>query len=187
MLEFIWVGLFFGNASDIQEWLLLFFGCVFPDRWGGIAAIMWSLWKNRNQVVWENKRALANFVASVMSLLQAWLQVNVRDAEKHNSYGPEFQSPIWVKPDVGWFKINVDAAVFEFDGAVSAAVRNWNGLFMGGFVRRHQGVIDPTVLELLTIREALSWLKERNKSYYIVESYCLMVVTWIKEVAKRFY
>lgn len=49
-------------------------------------------------------------------------------------------------------------------------------MFIGGFVRRHEGITNPIVLELLAIKEALSRLKERNKSCYIIESECLLAV-----------
>ena len=45
-----------------------------------------------------------------------------------------YQSDKWIKSDMVRTKINVDAAIFTNFGAVSAVLRNWNGLFLGGYV-----------------------------------------------------
>lgn len=53
------------------------------------------------------------------------------------------------------------------------------GRFIGAQVQKVQGIIDPTILEAMAIREALSWIKERSRSSCIVESDCTNVVSAI--------
>ena len=39
-----------------------------------------------------------------------------------------YQSDKWIKSDMVWTKINVDAAIFTNFEAVSIVLRKWNGL-----------------------------------------------------------
>lgn len=40
---------------------------------------------------------------------------------------------------------------------------------------------DPTNLELVAIREALMWIKDRRRPNVVIESDCLVVVEWIRK------
>lgn len=66
--------------------------------------------------------------------------------------------------------------VFEGSGACSAVMRDDQGRFFGGYTLKCDGIVDSFLLEVMAIRQALSWVKARNKSQFIVELDCLFAV-----------
>lgn len=74
-------------------------------------------------------------------------------------------------------KINVDVAVSGDGGGCSAVMRDEVGRFVGEYFKKVEHVVDPLLLELYGIREALMWLKDLHRSYTIVESDCFLAVT----------
>jgi ribonuclease HI len=66
--------------------------------------------------------------------------------------------PGWTPPPVNCVKIKVDGAVLNSAnmGAYSAICRDEHGTFVGASVVSCEGVTDPTVLESLACRKALS-------------------------------
>uniref|UniRef100_A0A2C9W1S3 RNase H type-1 domain-containing protein n=1 Tax=Manihot esculenta TaxID=3983 RepID=A0A2C9W1S3_MANES len=82
----------------------------------------------------------------------------------------------WKKSNASWTKANVDAAVFESKGAVGTVFRDNECRFVGRYSKIFKGISDPTLLEILAIRESLSWLKNRGRSKVIIESDCQVAV-----------
>ena len=124
-------------------------------------------------MVWSQKYSSIRFVVcSAFSFLHSWR--NARDFRPLCRSGQFSDNPYckWKKPNAGWTKANVDAAVFESKGAVGAVFRDDEGRFVGGYSKIFEGIFDPTLLEMLAIRESLSWLKNHGRSKIIVESNC---------------
>lgn len=77
--------------------------------------VAWSIWYNRNLVVFESKCQLLSQISSfAMRFLQeyrgAWATMNTSPKAKNNR---------WFPPPPGVFKINVDGVTFE-DGRNSS-------------------------------------------------------------------
>ncbi|WCJ44078.1 hypothetical protein M5689_024770 [Euphorbia peplus] len=142
-----------------------------------VALLCWSLWNNRNNVVWNRKSSLAGVIMqAVKSLFEAWKAAQVGGSVVVQSAVQPYV--VWVRPPPGMLKMNVDAALFSNPISVGFGfvLRDENGAFMaaknGGFLWNS----DPSLVEALSIREALSWIKDRGLSSVLIESDSLVVV-----------
>jgi ribonuclease HI len=85
----------------------------------------------------------------------------------------------WAKPETDFLKCNVDASFSSaprFSG-YGCVVRNDSGTFVSCMHGPLQGASSPYMAEALSVREALSWLKNNQVTNVIVESDCLNVIS----------
>ena len=70
----------------------------------------------------------------------------------------------WTKPEAGWLKCNVDAAIFNQEGYIGfgCVIRNEEGVKVAAKNGILYGVLDPAMAEAMSCREVLSWLKSLN-------------------------
>ncbi|KAM6591645.1 hypothetical protein CsatA_014250 [Cannabis sativa] len=125
--------------------------------------------------VWER----VAIVVSAKSYLDQWQNAQKTQIETSwttlQSYdGVEH----WIKPEVNIIKINVDASIFEGQNRFGGAfvVRDHNGLLVEGRTKLYIGNMVPAVVEALSFREALSWIKDHSTNPVWVETDCLLVV-----------
>ncbi|XP_074361914.1 uncharacterized protein LOC141702127 [Apium graveolens] len=78
----------------------------------------------------------------------------------------------WEKPQQNWVKINIDAALFEDIGYVGmgSIVRGADGQFLLARSVRREGLVPPREAEALSLKEALSWLKDKDFRRCIFET-----------------
>ena len=78
----------------------------------------------------------------------------------------------WERPPEGMIKINTDGALFEDSNTYSYSmiVRNHAGDLVESKASCRQGTVNPEMAELMGIREALSWLKDKDYAGAIVET-----------------
>ena len=78
----------------------------------------------------------------------------------------------WERPPEGMIKINTDGALFEDSNTYSYSmiVRNHAGDLVESKASCRQGTVNPEMAELMGIREALSWLKDKDYASAIVET-----------------
>ncbi|XP_074323842.1 uncharacterized protein LOC141660753 [Apium graveolens] len=84
----------------------------------------------------------------------------------------------WDKPHMGWIKVNVDAACRpgeEFIG-VGCLMCDDRGKFLRARSSRIRGKMQPKMVEALSLREALSWIKQWRSSKCIFECNAKLVV-----------
>ena len=85
----------------------------------------------------------------------------------------------WTRPENGWYKVNVDAALF------SSQKRTGSGCI----VKNSQGhvlmarAISPREVEAISVGEALSWLKKKGVDKCIVESNSLQMIEGIRQTS----
>ncbi|XP_073360447.1 uncharacterized protein [Aegilops tauschii subsp. strangulata] len=84
----------------------------------------------------------------------------------------------WIAPSVGLAKLNADAAVGRGGayGTVGVICRNHQGLFLGASVVVFPNLSDPTTLEAMAIREALSLADDLYGRKIQVASDCKVAV-----------
>ncbi|XP_060962178.1 uncharacterized protein LOC115725496 [Cannabis sativa] len=115
--------------------------------------VAWGIWKARNELLWQGRSSQAADVVRVArSCHSSWLLA------QENRFEPLLfdatvvgSSVFWVKPPAGMLKINTDGAIFE-------------------------ATTQYAVAEVLSVKEALSWLKSKNLSNVLVETDCIVVV-----------
>nr|GLL49714.1 uncharacterized protein LOC109185201 [Ipomoea trifida] len=80
---------------------------------------------------------------------------------------------VWVPTLLGKFKCNVDAALHNDVVHYGAIIRDSEGRFVAARSGHLLCDKDPYLAEALAVKEALTWLKERELSHVILESDCL--------------
>ncbi|XP_073120318.1 uncharacterized protein [Henckelia pumila] len=142
------------------------------------AVVLWNIWLNRNEVVWNAKhKSPALILQTAMDLHAQWMLVHQR-----HSLSIRLQVPLaennWLKPPSHSHKCNVDAALFENPPRMGfgCIVRDHLGLVSASIHGVLPGSFSPSTAEALGIREALSWIKDFEFSSVIVESNALVVI-----------
>ena len=83
--------------------------------WELFATTAWGIWKNRNLAKHEGRRKLAKTIARVVaSYVEEFRQNNHHNDTNHKTRGQS--RPTWCPPKCGWFKVNIDGAVFKEAG-----------------------------------------------------------------------
>lgn len=79
-------------------------------------------------------------------------------------------------------KVNTDAALLSGQNKFSHAqvVRDHTGSLVETMSKCYQGSVAPEVAEAMGIREALSWVKQKQQASVEVETDCLFLVQWIR-------
>lgn len=74
--------------------------------------------------------------------------------------------------------INVNGAIFEADNTYVAGLlaRNHNGRVIEAFAIYNLGCVKSEIAEFISIKESLSWIKEKRWQNVIIETDCLVAV-----------
>lgn len=72
----------------------------------------------------------------------------------------------------------MDAAIFPASGLFSVAgiARDSNGLVLEAFSKCSSGRIAPELAEAIGVKEALSWIKDRQWKSVLIETDCILIV-----------
>ncbi|KAK2644588.1 hypothetical protein Ddye_019783 [Dipteronia dyeriana] len=139
--------------------------------------ILWCLWRNRNEILWNNKRQrIPSLLNLASSFLFQWQSAQV------TSIGDDLPSAdnslvCWKRPRFGWVKCNVDGTVFShlnrlgFGWVISDA----DGQMLAASNDLLAGPFDVGLAEAFSFREALSWLKAHSFSKVIMGTDALKV------------
>ena len=103
-------------------------------EWERLACIAWGIWKNRNAAKFEGKTRQAKEIVSEVSVLVEEFK-GLQDVPKQRAQ-PRLVG--WSPPREGWFKVNVDGAVFKELGScgIGVVIRNERGLLMGAMSKK---------------------------------------------------
>ncbi|XP_074377351.1 uncharacterized protein LOC141718876 [Apium graveolens] len=136
------------------------------DKRTVVATVCWSLWKARNEAVW-NKKFISTcvIIARAKQYLEQWSY-----AQRQVSYSIFPQAvegggcSSWVRPQELEIKISIDAIIFlEFTASgLGLVVRGSNGEMLLAKTVLFNEVMDPDMAEVLAIKEALSWSKNQS-------------------------
>ena len=103
-----------GRYESFIAWFSRVMSFCSPSNILIVVMVCWTLWTNRNNVVWRNCRWLLSQILNIVGrTLKQWQDV------QQFSIIPAFgchlvKQPIrWEKPKEGWRKVNVDVAIFS--------------------------------------------------------------------------
>ncbi|CAN1219601.1 Putative ribonuclease H protein At1g65750 [Linum perenne] len=124
-----------------------------------IVAIIWSLWKERNQRVWNRHAHTARWVVAMADeAIQEWDQVHSLPATRS---GPRRAvCSKWHPPPAGRLKCNTDVALFspERCTGMGMVLRDGSGRVIAFQSRYGPGLPSPREGEALTLLTAMRWM-----------------------------
>ncbi|KAJ1389017.1 Ribonuclease H-like superfamily [Sesbania bispinosa] len=142
------------------------------------AMVLWSLWKQRNEKVWEGvQRATSEVVTRAQEAFTDWNcvkscgEVGITSVVTSHNF-------CWFPPQAGRVKCNVDAALFADQNGfgVGLCLRDDKGQYIKSKVLYHHGSPPPREAEALGLLDALSWLGELGMLEVDIELDCKEVV-----------
>ncbi|KAI5322263.1 hypothetical protein L3X38_031335 [Prunus dulcis] len=104
--------------SLVKDWVSHCFRSLTPADPGFFFMMGWSLWEQRNGLLWNNKSSCPSLVGRFAhNKLLEYLQVNRPGG---TPYSNQDQVQRWTKPPMRHLKINVDGRAWKFDNIFSA-------------------------------------------------------------------
>lgn len=136
------------------------------------AAVLWSLWKHRNNKLWQNENeTAAQVIFRAQNLMEGWVSVNTTSTHSSVSHGSradqhrqsvQANACVWQKPQQGRFKCNIDAAfssVWNRNG-IGVCLRDDNGTYVLAQTRRFPTQLAVDVGEAMGLFHAIQWLTD---------------------------
>lgn len=130
-----------------------------------------------------------NVVQSAYSVLNRWTSAQDKTFDRFMGLmTQEDRHEHWQLSKTNRIKINIDAAIFEESNCYGDAfvVCNQSGEFMEAGSKCSRGTINAELAEAKGIREALSWVKQKQVEGAEVETDCPQVVQAIRSSVSSF-
>ncbi|XP_017221643.1 uncharacterized protein LOC108198399 [Daucus carota subsp. sativus] len=163
------------EVYSAPEWLLNKLQESAQDEILKICTTLHGIWFWRNKKIWGNKTttgaiAMGNSFLHVKEWKDA--KINNSGSEKQQHSDTNYNLQKWTPPEVGMYKVNVDASWFP--GAetfsIGMVLRDSAGCFIEGRSLTLQDTEDVLEAESIGVREALSWVMSRTERKVIVET-----------------
>jgi ribonuclease HI len=152
------------------------------DDFARMSVTLWAIWYARHKIihkeVFQSPLSTHIFIESYLRDLAISYP-----SMKKDGASTRVSHPRWIRPESGCVKLNVDAVMAKNKpgGAVAIVYRSKAGSFMGASALAIPGISDPTVMETLTCREALSLAQDLQLGRVTVASDCLVVINALKQ------
>lgn len=172
------------RSADFFNWFDQVLARLNAVRRAEAATLCWAMWNARNDKVWKQRKARINAIVSSSSqYLKQWKEAQSRSSNLLSQpYLAGDGASLWVKPQEKTIKVSVDAAVFsEFSAfGIGMVARDSSGSLVQAKSKLYQGDSTPALAEVIAIKEALSWMKEEQRTRVVVESDCLIAVIEVR-------
>ena len=146
-----------------------------PDiDWETFAVTAWSIWNHRNALKHGGQcKDAGRIIKDVAEYIKEFRQENL--CLKEPSKLPKSH---WSPPRCGWYKINVDGAVFKESGScgVGVVIRNEEGLLMGAMSKRVELPLKALEAEALAVQEGIQLAGELGLREIIIEGDSQVVI-----------
>ncbi|XP_024171922.1 uncharacterized protein LOC112177915 [Rosa chinensis] len=164
---------------DFKEWMLEQSLNLNADVFAKLLMIMWSLWKSRNNKLWEGKVQSTN---DILLGCFTWLE-EFHKARMSTTLAALKTTKKWQAVAIP--KLNIDGAFIlqESYGGIGGVLRDPNGVFQAAFSKPVFHVNLAQQIELLAIKEGLQFIKNLQIQNVIVETDCLVAVQEITYTA----
>lgn len=173
--------MFHGNVETGVETFKQVLQTATSEQCGMFGMICWGLWVRRNKWVWSSiSISVFGIRQMAVNLLSNWNRANEHEIQHQNK---QVQIKIWTKPIQGWIKININAACDPADDfvGIGCVVRDANGCFLRARNEVIRGARSPRDAEALSMREALSWIKDWRRNNCVFESDSKLLIDALSE------
>uniref|UniRef100_A0A803PR48 Reverse transcriptase n=1 Tax=Cannabis sativa TaxID=3483 RepID=A0A803PR48_CANSA len=174
------------EAPSLLDWLDKTLQMYHGDYGNCVIMLCWALWSARNDLIWKHRtRNVRDVVVFADSTLDQWLKAqgngnlpSLSPLQKRDG------AELWTKSILG-IKVNVGATIFDHDHkfGYGCVVRSSDGGLIAATAGCKIGRVSPELAEIMSIREALSWLKSHNFSQVVIEADRLVCVEAIRSFA----
>ena len=138
-------------------------------------------------MIWNNTRWSAGHVLKVPgSTLSQWKEAQKLQPHAVSSCLTRLGLPTrWERAGTEWVKVNVNVAVFGETRSIGigCVLRNSSGHFLLAITIPIQQQLGPKEAEVVGVREALSWVKQKNLTNVIVETDSQLVFNAVKKTS----
>jgi ribonuclease HI len=160
------------NSHATKEALLSICSQLDQNTAGLFATIVWLLWNNRNNFVWNNTKEPGRELG--YKAKRMWEEWNAAQQEQvgRNNIMQQPTDLQWQKPSLGWLKCNTDAGFFSDSNRTSGGwcLRDHRGMFVSAGTSWIEGTCSIIEGEAIALLEALQQLVQRGISHVIVET-----------------
>ncbi|GAU33827.1 hypothetical protein TSUD_221650 [Trifolium subterraneum] len=150
--------------EEIEDELHIFFSNESSDTVGRVAMLLWCIWHNRNDKLWNDNVQLPRQIGR--HALDAWNDwYSVHKLQSNNVSGSIKTDLVrWEKPTLDWVKCNVDVAFVSGSGRTSVGLcfRDNSGQFMAGMTQWQQTVISSVEEEAWALLLAMEEARHRG-------------------------
>ncbi|KAM6569719.1 hypothetical protein CsatB_017704 [Cannabis sativa] len=140
----------------------------------------WAIWKAWNDMLWNGRScSAADVIWLARTTLRQWTSAQSKRLGSVSLTANRTDTrDYWSKPAAGQLKINVDGAVFEDTNKIGTGfvAHDCDGRVMEAFSTISSVSCRPEIAKILSVKEALSWIKRNSKSNVILETNCILVV-----------
>ncbi|CAN1746948.1 LINE-1 retrotransposable element ORF2 protein [Linum perenne] len=159
------------GSYTIKDWIMRFIDTNTVDLCERFITVLWSIWGERNNRVWQNKKTSAAWIVKLgMDSLREWQEVQHPTAPR--SANTEIQCLKWHPPPPGTVTCNVDVALFndERRTGFGRIARDHSGRTLHFSMVSKPGLGIVKEGEAEAISDALLWMEAEGVVHGLVES-----------------
>jgi ribonuclease HI len=160
------------NGRNIKETILGICSRLDEETAGRFASLVWILWNNRNNCVWNNTKEQGRALGYKAKIF--WDDWNAaQHVQQHQLvHAQTAASSRWEKPALGWLKCNTDAGFFGAANRTSGGwcLRDHRGVFVSAGTSWIEGTCSVIEGEAIALLEALQHLEQRGISHVVIET-----------------
>lgn len=143
------------HTKDFNSWMDEILSSVSVKQRSEVVTLYWSIWRARNDLVWNQKISTVNkVVAAAKQYLTQWTLAQSRSY--HTLLQPHTDGDgvvSWVKPQPNTIKVSVDAVIFEDRGEIGFGIIEKDS--EGELILVQHELVAPVLAEAMAIKEAL--------------------------------
>ncbi|CAN1775829.1 hypothetical protein LINPERHAP1_LOCUS13455 [Linum perenne] len=161
------------GGGSLERWVWRVLNTWEEEKISKWAAVLWALWRERNQRVWNSEATISSRIVGVgVQLIQEWRDVRKKEVRGGREVGDRsVVCSRWHPPNGQKLKCNVDRGIRVAD-------RRWS---RGMIIRDHQGNMvrcraawsaglpEPREGEALALLDVMVWIEEEGFQQVIFE------------------